>query len=113
MTGPSTQGTKTVPPPVSDLAVYAALPGASPQTDRSCHVGFGAAGQHIGLVSGFGPQGLNPLVAYWHVPGIGARPAEVTASGAAVKEPAREVGGGPVATVNDPGGHVLGLLQGR
>jgi predicted enzyme related to lactoylglutathione lyase len=38
--------------------------------------------------------------------------AEVTAAGATVKEPARDVGGGRlVATVTDPDGNVLGLLQ--
>jgi len=40
--------------------------------------------------------------------------AEVTAAGASVKEPARDVGGGRlVATVSDPDGNVLGLLQDR
>jgi hypothetical protein len=39
---------------------------------------------------------------------------EVTAAGGTVKEPAREVGGGRlVATVTDPDGNVLGLLQDR
>jgi predicted enzyme related to lactoylglutathione lyase len=36
----------------------------------------------------------------------------VTAAGATVKEPAHDVGGGRlVATVTDPDGNVLGLLQ--
>ena len=40
--------------------------------------------------------------------------AEVTAAGATVKEPVRDVGGGRlVATVTDPDGNVLGLLQDR
>jgi predicted enzyme related to lactoylglutathione lyase len=53
-------------------------------------------------------------VAYWHVPDIEAKLAEVTAAGAAVKEPVRGVGGGRlVATVTDPDGKVLGLLQDR
>ncbi len=38
----------------------------------------------------------------------------MTAAGATVKEPARDVGGGHlVATVNDPDGNVLGLLRDR
>ena len=38
----------------------------------------------------------------------------VTAAGATVKEPAHDVGGGRlVATVTDPDGNVLGLLQDR
>jgi predicted enzyme related to lactoylglutathione lyase len=53
-------------------------------------------------------------VAYWHVPDIEAKLAEVTAAGATVKEPAHDVGGGRlVATVSDPDGNVLGLLQDR
>jgi hypothetical protein len=53
-------------------------------------------------------------VAYWHVPDIEAKLAEVTAAGATVKEPAHDVGGGRlVATVTDPDGNVLGLLQDR
>ena len=93
MTGSSTQGIKTVLHPVSDLAtakvVYAALLGVPPQTDESYYVGFEAAGQHIGLVPGGGPQGMTSPVAH-------------------------DVGGGRlVATVTDPDGNVLGLLQDR
>jgi predicted enzyme related to lactoylglutathione lyase len=117
MTGSSTQGIKTVLHPVSDLAtakvVYAALLGVPPQTDESYYVGFETAGQHIGLVPG-GSQGMTSPVAYWHVPDLEAKLAEVTAAGAIVKEPARDVGGGRlVATVTDPDGNVLGLLQDR
>jgi predicted enzyme related to lactoylglutathione lyase len=51
-------------------------------------------------------------VAYWRVADIEAKLAEVTAAGATVKEPARDVGGGRlVATVLDGDGNVLGLLQ--
>ena len=116
MTHPSTEGIKTVLHPVSDLArakaVYAALLGAQPQTDSAYYVGFEVAGQQIGLVPSGGPQGMTSPVAYWHVPDIEAKLAEVTAAGAAVKEPAHDVGGGRlVATVTDPDGNVLGLLQ--
>jgi predicted enzyme related to lactoylglutathione lyase len=118
MTGSSTQGIKTVLHPVSDLEaakpVYAALLGIAPQTDGSYYVGFEAEGQHIGLVPGGGPQGMTAPVAYWHVPDIEAKLAEVTAAGATVKEAPRDVGGGRlVATVSDPDGNVLGLLQDR
>ena len=116
MTGASTEGIKTVLHPVSDLeaakAVYTALLGVPPQADSSYYVGFEAAGQHIGLLPGGGPQGMRSPVAYWHVPDLEAKLAEVTAAGAAVHEPARDVGGGRrVATVTDPDGNVLGLLQ--
>jgi predicted enzyme related to lactoylglutathione lyase len=116
MTGSSTQGIKTVLHPVSDLeaskAVYTALLGFAPQHDSSYYVGFEAEGQHIGLVPGAGAQGMSSPVAYWHVADIEAKLAEVTAAGAELKDPVRDVGGGRlVATFTDPDGNVLGLLQ--
>jgi predicted enzyme related to lactoylglutathione lyase len=116
MTGSSTQGIKTVLHPVSDLsaakAVYSALLGMSPQHDAPYYVGYEAEGQHIGLVPGGGPQGMTSPVAFWHVADIAAKLAEVTAAGATVQEAAHDVGGGRlVATVTDPDGNVLGLLQ--
>jgi predicted enzyme related to lactoylglutathione lyase len=118
MADSSTQGIKTVLHPVSDLAaakaMYTALLGVPPQTDESYYVGFEAEGQQIGLVPDGGPQGMTSPVAYWHVPDIEAKLAEVTAAGATVKEPARDVGGGRlVATISDPDGNVLGLIQDR
>jgi predicted enzyme related to lactoylglutathione lyase len=118
MTGSTTQGIKTVLHPVSDLAkakeVYAALLGVPPQTESPYYVGFEAAGQQIGLVPRGGSQDMTSPVAYWHVPDIEAKLAEVTAAGATVKEPAHDVGGGRlVATVTDPDGNVLGLIQDR
>jgi predicted enzyme related to lactoylglutathione lyase len=114
----STQGIKTVLHPVADLArakdMYTALLGVAPQADSAYYVGFDVDGQHIGLVPGGGPQGMTSPVAYWHVADIEAKIAEVTAAGATVKEAAHDVGGGRlVATVTDPDGNVLGLLQDR
>ncbi|MGH2714499.1 MAG: VOC family protein [Thermoleophilaceae bacterium] len=114
----TTQGIKTVLHPVSDLtaakAVYTALVGVPPQTESEYYVGFDANGQHIGLVPGGGPQDMTSPVAHWHVPDIEAKLAEVTAAGPAVKESAHDVGGGRlVATVTDPDGNGLGLIQDR
>src|ERR1700690_3728703 len=98
MTGSSTQGIKTVLHPVSDLAaakaVYAALLGVEPSADAPYYVGYDAEGQHIGLVPNGASQGMTSPVAYWHVPDIEAKLAEVTATGATVKEAPRDVGGG-------------------
>ena len=118
MAGSSTEGIKTVLHPVSDLAkakpVYTALLGVPPSADASYYVGYDVAGQHIGLVPGGGPEGMTSPVAYWHVPDIEAKLAELTAAGATVKNPARDVGGGRlVASVTDPDGNVLGLVQDR
>jgi predicted enzyme related to lactoylglutathione lyase len=111
----STQGIKTVLHPVTDLdaakTMYAALVGAAPTADSPYYVGFDAEGQHIGLVPG---SEMSSPVAYWHVADIEAKIAEVTAAGATVNEAPRDVGGGRlVATVTDPEGNVLGLLQDR
>jgi predicted enzyme related to lactoylglutathione lyase len=118
VTASSTQGIKTVLHPVTDLAaakaVYTALLGIEPQADAPYYVGYEAEGQQIGLVPNGGPQGMISPVAYWHVPDIEAKLAEVTAAGATVKESPRDVGGGRlVATFTDPDGNVLGLVQDR
>jgi len=108
---------KTVLHPVSDVAaakaVYTALLGEPPAHDAEYYVGYEVDGQHIGLVPN-GGQGMSSPVAYWHVPDIEAKIAEVTAAGATVNEAPRDVGGGRlVATVTDPDGNVLGILQDR
>jgi predicted enzyme related to lactoylglutathione lyase len=118
MSGSTTQGIKTVLHPVTDLAkakpVYTALLGFPPQTDGAYYVGYEGEGQQIGLVPGGGPQGMTTPVAYWHVADIETKLAEVTAAGATLKEPVRDVGGGRlVATFTDPDGNVLGLIQDR
>ena len=112
----SVQGIKTVLHPVSDVekakAVYTALLGVAPQADSPYYVGFEVAGQHVGLLPGGGPQGLTSPVAYWQVDDIEAKLAEVTAAGATVKDAPKDVGGGRVvASVIDPDGNILGLIQ--
>ena len=116
MTESATEGIKTVLHPVSDLekakAVYSALLGIPPQHDAPYYVGYDVAGQHIGLVPGGAAQGMTGPVAYWHVPDINAKLAEVTAAGGAVKDAPRDVAADRlVATFTDPDGNVLGLLQ--
>jgi predicted enzyme related to lactoylglutathione lyase len=117
-TGTTTSGALTLLHPVSDLAaakaVYTALLGVEPMADSPYYVGYEAAGQHIGLVPNGGPQGMTAPVAHWHVADIEAKLAELTAAGATVKDPSRNVGEGRlVATVTDPDGNVLGLVQDR
>jgi predicted enzyme related to lactoylglutathione lyase len=116
MTDSGTEGIKTVLHPVSDLEkakpVYTALLGVAPMADAAYYVGYEVAGQQIGLVPGGTAQGMTSPVAYWQVPDIEAKLAEVTAAGAAVKDAPRDVGGGRlVATFTDPDGNVLGLMQ--
>ena len=116
MTGSSTQGIKTVLHPVSDLEaakkVYTALLGMPPTSDAPYYVGYEAEGQQSGLVPG--GVGMTSPIAYWHVPDIEAKLAEVTTAGATVKEAPHDVGGGRlVASFTDPDGNVLGLIQDR
>ncbi|WIM93214.1 VOC family protein [Actinoplanes oblitus] len=108
------KGIKTVLHTVSDLdaakTLYTALLGIAPQTDTSYYVGFDTDAQHIGLLPA--KDGVTAPVAYWEVDDIEAKLTELTAAGATVKEKAHDVGGGRlVATVTDPDGNVLGLLQ--
>ncbi|GAA4608613.1 putative enzyme related to lactoylglutathione lyase [Actinoplanes octamycinicus] len=99
---------------VSDLdaakKLYTALLGIAPQTDTSYYVGFDTADQHLGLIPA--KDGVAAPVAYWAVTGIDAKVAELTAAGATVREKPHDVGGGRlIATVTDPDGTVIGLLQ--
>src|ERR1700726_2474204 len=116
MTDSPTEGIKTVLHPVSDVerakAVSTPVLGIPPQADSSYYVGCEIAGQQIGLVPGGGQQGMTSPVAYWHVPDIEAKLAEVTSAGATVKESPHDVGGGRlVASFTDLDGNVLGLFQ--
>ena len=104
--------------PVHDLgqakALFSQLAGAGPVNDEPYYVGFKVAGQDIGLDPNGHAQGMTGPVDYWHVSDIEAKLAEVTAAGAVVKDAPRDVGNGRlVATVTDPDGNVLGLLQDR
>lgn len=119
---PDTPDLRTLLLPVSDLAqakaVYTALLGTAPQIDDPYYVGFDTVGrhdgQHVGLLPGGGPQGLTSPLAYWHVRDIEAKVAELTAAGATVKDAPGDVGGGRlVATLIDPDGNLLGLLEDR
>ena len=118
MTGSSTQGIKTVLHPVSELATAKGRvhrPARRPAADRRVLLrrlrGRGPAHR---AGAGRWTAGHDLTVTYWHVPDLEAKLAEVTAAGATVKEPAHDVGCGRlVATVTDPDGNVLGLLQDR
>jgi predicted enzyme related to lactoylglutathione lyase len=117
-TSTGVRGFRTLLHPVTDLpaakAVYTALLGVEPQTDAPYYVGYDIDGQHVGLVPGGAAQGMAGPVAYLHVPDLDAALAAVTAAGAVVHDAPRDVGGGRlVATVADPDGNVLGLLQDR
>ena len=111
-----TEGVKTILYPVKDLAkaktLFTELLGVKPVADAPYYVGFDAGGQHIGLVPGGHDTGMTGPVAYWHVADIEKSKKALTDAGATVAEDIRQVGGSRrVATLKDPDGNPIGLLQ--
>ena len=122
------RGLTTITYQADDLAAarqwYSEFLGIDPYFNRPEYIEFrlGDYEHELGILDGSLREvvGLAPqasaaptgAIAYWHVDDIEAKLADVTAAGATVKEAAHDVGGGRlVATVTDPDGNVLGLLQ--
>jgi predicted enzyme related to lactoylglutathione lyase len=111
------KGLATVIYHVTDLdrakAWYATAFQQTPYFDQPFYVGFNIAGYELGLdpnpSSKVGPGGS---VAYWRVQEIDAAVRHFVASGAALVSPAQDVGEGiKVATVSDPFGNAIGLIE--
>ncbi|MEU7144157.1 VOC family protein [Nocardia sp. NPDC046473] len=110
-----TAGLQTIVYPVTDLvkakAFYGALLG-EPTTDTAYYVGYRAAGQDIGLDPHGAQKGMAGPVGYWHVEDIHTQITALVAAGAVVRDEPRDVGGGKlIATLVDPDGNPVGLLQ--
>ena len=100
---------------VSDLAaaktIHAALLDTEPHTDQPYYVGFNVGCVEIGLRPA-APGERNAPVAHVRVADLDATLARVQRAGATLVEQPRDVGGGNlVATVSDPDGNLLGLIQ--
>ena len=111
-----TSGLKTIIYPVKDLAaakqLYGALFGATPYADEAYYVGFKVDGQDAGLDPNGHSRGMTGPVGYWHVDDINETLDALLGAGAETQEPIRDVGGGRlIATLKDPDGNVIGLLQ--
>lgn len=111
-----TSGIRTIIYPVKDLdrakAVYSALLGVAPTTDQPYYVGFSTATQEVGLNTQGHTQGMTGPLAYWHVDDVNATIAALVAGGAQPAQPVTDVGGGKlIASVTDPDGNAIGLLQ--
>ena len=94
-------------------AWYAQAFGQAPYFDQPFYVGFNIGGYELGLDPNPkytpGPGGS---VAYWRVDAIEAVVTHFAAIGATVVVPAHDVGEGiKVATVADPFGNRIGLLE--
>ena len=111
-----TAGMQTVIYPVRDLdkakAVYGALLGTEPSSDSPYYVGFTVGEQQIGLDPNGHRQGMTGPVGYYHVDDIRAAIDRLVAADAVgVLLDLRAGGTRQIATVTDPDGNVIGLLQ--
>jgi predicted enzyme related to lactoylglutathione lyase len=108
-------GLRTVIYPVGDLAKgkawYSRVFGCEPYFDEPYYVGYAVGGFELGLIPDgeAGPQGA---IAYWGVPDAEAELIRLTAEQVKIHEPIKDVGGGiKVATVEDPFGNVIGVIE--
>jgi predicted enzyme related to lactoylglutathione lyase len=113
-----TTGMSTVIYPVHDLgrakAVYGALLGSAPVTEEPYYVGFAVAGHDVGLDPHGHRKGMTGPVGYRPVDDLEARLQALLDGGAELHQVIRDVGGGKlIASVTDPDGNVIGLLQSR
>ena len=107
------QGMQTIIYPVKDIAqaraLFRALLGTDPYTDGPYYVGFRLGGQEIGLDPHGHRQGMT---GYWHIADIRATLQSLLDAGAQVIEDVKAVGPGRLtASVRDPNGNIIGLLQ--
>ena len=110
-------GLRTVIYRVPDLAAakgwYSAAFGVDPYFDEPFYVGFEIGGFELGLhPDTTGVTIGNNAVAYWGVPDIERAHAHMVGRGATARDPINDVGGDiKVATVADPFGNVIGLIE--
>lgn len=110
-------GLRTVIYRVADLdrakAWYSVAFGVLPYFDEPYYVGFNIGGYELGLqpdTSGAAP-GSN-VEAYWGVENASRAYQDLLEKGAQPHSPLQEVGGGiRVATLTDPFGNVLGIIE--
>src|SRR5215218_94758 len=92
---------------------YKAITGVEPYFDEPFYVGFDINGFELGLDPDMtGVEQGNQSVAYWAVDNIEDAVTKLAASDATIATPVTEVGGGiNVATMKDPFGNTIGLIQ--
>ncbi len=104
-------GLRTTVVPAPDLqagrAWFARVLGVETNVDEPFYVGFSVAGFELGLDPAAGAA-----VSYWGVRDCDAALAALLTAGATAREDVREVGGGiRLATLVEPGGGVLGIIE--
>ncbi|WP_375445080.1 VOC family protein [uncultured Fibrella sp.] len=92
-------------------AWYATFLGIAPYFDEPFYVGFNVGGYELGLDPDLTPAQGTP-VSYWGVTDLQATWQTLLAQGATALSEPQDVGGGIlVATVADPFGNTLGIIQ--
>lgn len=111
-------GLRTVIYKVPDLARakawYSATFGIAPYFDEPYYVGFNVGGFELGLDPDVTKQRPGPggAVAYWGFRDLAAALAELGARGVTIRSPLQDVGEGIlVATIEDPFGNLIGLIE--
>jgi predicted enzyme related to lactoylglutathione lyase len=111
-------GLRTIKYSVSDIerakAWYAAVLGKAPYFDEPFYVGFTVGGFELGLDPNPGEDtpGVGGVVAYWGVDEIDAELQRLVELGAAVRDPAQDVGDDiRLAVVADPFGNSFGIIE--
>ncbi len=107
-------GLRTVIYPAPDLATskawFSQILGIEPYFDEPFYVGFDVAGYELALDPA-GDPAVGPLT-YWGVADVDPTLAVLLAAGATPRDAVVEVGDGiRVATVLEPGGSVLGIIE--
>ena len=109
------KGFRTATYPAPDLARgkewYRQVVGHDPYFDEPYYVGFSVGGFELGLIPD-GEPGAAGVQVYWGVENAAAEEARLTALGAEVAEPVKDVGGGiKVASLWDPSGNLFGIIE--
>jgi predicted enzyme related to lactoylglutathione lyase len=104
---------KTIVYPVQDLAKararFSALLGAEPYADTPYYVGYRAGDHEIGLDPNGHRDGPTP---YFEVDDIRSALEALAEDGADTLQAVKDVGGGKLtASVKDPDGNIIGLIQ--
>ncbi len=107
-------GLRTVIYPAPDLAAsrawFSRVLGVEPYFDQPFYVGFSVAGYELALDPAGDPD-VGP-VTYWGVADAAAALADLLEAGATAHGEVQDVGDGiRVATVLEPGGSVLGVIE--
>lgn len=110
-------GLRTVIYAAPDLAGakawYSALLGIAPYFDEPFYVGFSVGGYELGLdPNAATPPSAGGATAYWGVENLDVALARAASQDATVVSAAQDVGDGiRVATVADPFGNIIGLIE--